>query len=173
MNEELADRYWDIRLGARTRALYYGRRILFWSGLKMFSQFGAFILSTAAFLALTRDHATFGTWTTFAVSILSFLVLLLGAGKRARMCEGLSREYGMIVADVPPYHNAQTSEKAEKAKAKLDELYAKEGAFLDCLAVACYRDACFEFGAEPQCRLSWFERTVGRFLPIPYTPKKA
>ncbi|MBR4258457.1 MAG: hypothetical protein IKQ17_05465 [Kiritimatiellae bacterium] len=171
MNTELADRYWEIRFVARSRAIYYSRRQLFWTGLEMFAQLGEFVLSTAAFIALTRDHATFGMWTAFATSIISFLALWFSAGKRARKCAMMSRDYDLLVADVPPYYEIQTSEGAEKAKERLDALRASEGTGLDCLGVACYIDACFEYGAKPQWRMSWVERTFGRWLPIRYTPK--
>ena len=171
MDEKLADRYWEIRLGARTRALYYSRRILFWTGLEMLAQLGEFIVSTAAFVALLENHTGFGKWAAFAVSMMSFLALWLGAGKRARKCAELGREYGLIVGDVPPYYELQTEDGARKAKDKLEKLYAEEGTFLDCLGVICYIDACHEFGATPQLRLSWIERTIGRILPIPYKRK--
>lgn len=171
MNEEIANRYWDIRFDARSRAIYYSRRLIFWTGLEMFAQLGEFVLSTAAFIALTRDHATFGMWTTFAVSLLSFLALWFGAGKRARKCAVLSRDYDLVVAEVPPYYEIQTMEGAAKAKKRLDALRAREDTALDCLGIACYIDTCIEYGAKPQWRLNWIERTIGRWLPIPYTPK--
>ena len=173
MNNDLYTRCWNTRFTARCRDIYNGKRTMFWTGLEMFAQLGEFILSTAAFLALTRDHATFGTWTTFTVSILSFLALWLGAGKRARKCAELSKEYALLRADVSPYPEWQTEECANAAAKRLAEIEAMENGGLECLAIICHNDACFEAGVKPQWRLNWIERTIGRFLPIPYTPKAA
>lgn len=173
MDEKLADKYWEVRFQSRLRDIYNTKRTIFWTGLEMFAQLGEFILSTAAFIALTSSKAQFGTWATFTVSILSFLALWLGAGKRARRCARMSKQYALLEMSVPPFYAKQTEAHAEKAFTRLRELQQQETITLPCLDMVCYRDACFEFGATPQWRLSWFERTVGRWLPIPYTPKPA
>ena len=171
MENSLADRYWYIRVNARSRVYYNGHRLMFWSCMLFISQFSEFLLSTTSFIMLQNHHPTFALWATFAVSVVSFLVLWIRADKLGRQCSRLIDEYSDLEASVTVIDKFQTEEGFAAANKKMLELMSREKKAMPCLGTLCYIDACLSFGARPNLAMSWLERTVGRFLPIRYKVK--
>lgn len=171
MDATLEDRYWQIRFEARLRGLYNGRMARRCAFFGLSVNFLEFVLSTSAVGALFARHATLGIVLASVVAALSFISLVLRVERRGFEHEERSKEYGLLEDAADETAERRTEAGWHSLKERFGRLMSEETATLDCMEVVCHCDTMESFGMRPIMRLGWIERTVGRFLPIPYTPK--
>lgn len=176
MDATIEERYWQIQFESRVRARYNDRRMRFWEGFSLFAQICEFALSTVAVFALMQSNLKIGMCATSVVATISFVAILVGAGRRARLCAELSAAYTHLECEADAVEAERTESGWNALKQRFAALLAREHETLDCVTEACYLETCASFGVAPAAgwsRLSLFERTVGRWLPVSYTPKPA
>ena len=172
MEDQIADRYWAVRFESRKRQFYYCARMRFWAFLDTASQILGLVCASNAFVAVTQGNAAWSRWAVLAVATISIASICMKAGERARDCQRLYMEFVGLEGDVPPPGNGeQTMKGADDAERKLRNLISADPWEMPCLDALCDNLACIAFGMSERLRLSWIERTIGRYVPIEYRDK--
>ena len=171
---QLADEFWTMRFGVTRSYFYHEKRVLFWRTL-LFVAHGAeaALTSTAAAFLFCDSAKSFSQWAVLVSAILSFLVVWFCAEGRIKTNMEKKARFRDLENMLPLFDEKGTEEQLAEIARKRREIERDDDVVLPCVDVLARIDACRALGVEPDRRLNFIERTIGRILPIPYTNKPA
>lgn len=129
------------------------------------------ILTSASFFvaAVTEISSLLMKCLAFAASACLSLSLAERASRRADWYLQKRRDFSELLGRVPLDEGAFTVALLEDLRRRRLELEADEPPLYGYLSVLCHNEVCEAEGCpESKVRLSWWQRNVLRFLPIPY-----
>ena len=172
MAENLSTEFWDLRFAARRSYFYHEKRVLFWRTI-LFVAHGmeAALSSTAAAFLFCDGNRTFTQWAVLISAIISFIVVWFGAEKRIQANMEKKARF-MELEDSVPLDDCGTAKDLADLKKRRRKIEADDDVVLQCVDALAYNMACTAFGLPVRFRLNWFESSVGRILPIPYSIKE-
>ena len=177
MDEKTADgtienEWWKMRFGLRRSYFYHEKRVLFWRTLLFFTHgIEAALTSTAVAFLFCEGSRTVTQWAVLVSAILSFVAVWFGAEKRIQANMAKKAGFAALEDRIPPQREKWTAELLEEIRRARIALERDDDVVLECVDALARNAACRSFGIPEDKRLNFFERTVGRILPIPYADK--
>ena len=173
-DDKIENDWWYMRFGLRRSYFYHEKRVLFWRTL-LFLAHGieAALTSTAAAFLFSEGSRTATQWAVLVAAILSFVVVWFGAERRIQSNMAKKAGFATLEGKIPLGREKWTAELLEEIRRERVEIERDDDVVLPCVDALARNDACRSLGIPEDKRLSFVERTVGRVLPIPYSPKAA
>lgn len=172
MAENLSTEFWNLRFAARRSYFYHEKRVLFWRTILFFAHgMEAALSSTAAAFLFCGGNRTFTQWAVLISAIISFIVVWFGADKRIQANMEKKAKF-MELEDSVPTDDSGTAKVLDNLKSRKRKIESDDDVALQCVDALAYNMALTSFGEKERFRLNWFESSVGRILPIPYSIKE-
>lgn len=170
--KELTKEFEDLKFAFTRSQIYYEKRATFWSAVSVTSQVAELLLSSSAFVAAVSGFPSVIAAVTLVSSLIGVLALAFKSTSRMRRCFAQRNAFSDLMKMLPVDPADGTKELLREIRDKRLDVEKNDDPILECLDAICHNKACISIGLEPEARLSWFESWFGRFLPIPYSPKR-
>ena len=167
----LAKRFDAMRFDLERSIRYWSSRSVVWSGLVQAASITTAITGSAAIATLANESNVMPIIFAAVASLCGIFSAAFDAPSRARFCIERISLYSELLARCPldGCSSKETEDLLSEIRAARLRLEASETVVLECLDVICHNKVCVAMGREEsKHRLTWFQRVVGRILPIPY-----
>lgn len=167
-------RFESMRLGLMRSYYYYEMRLTFWSAFMFIAAAINAVLSLSAICALYDNTAVWVRWLVAISAFMTFVLTWFGANKRAN-CLTAQKLATKQVQNMLPASEAEEVSGGEalykKVKTAREDFELRDDIILECADAICHNKACVTLGIPQRYVLAWWQRYLGRLLPIPYTER--
>jgi len=152
---------------------YHEHRMFFWECVAFWAKLLEFATTSTAFAFLFRgQNECFLKWVVLFAAILSFLVIILDAYKRIKHNTRQRSRLGELAIRIPLNLSTVTEAQMEEIYAVRKRIELDDGIVLACLNAICHNEQCAAEGKlDESVRISFWEKHIGKYFPIPYRPK--
>ena len=173
-SDVLEKEFWSLRFGLKRSYFYHEKRVLFWRTVLFMAHGTEMVLtSTAAAFLFNENSKTFSQWAVLISAILPFIIVWFGADKRMQTNMQKKARFVDLEDRIPVTKDAYNEDMLADLKRARRKIESDDDVVLPCVDALAWNDACRALGVPEDRKLNFFERTVGRILPIPYDKKVA
>jgi hypothetical protein len=163
---------WNLDFDVSKSIRYHAYRRSFWDAADNLAKIVTIISGAAVLVSIIGSNNPIATIFAFVVALTGSLDVVLGFSRRARMHDGLYREFSRLAQDIAE-SSAPTETEINAWRRRRLEIEMDEPGVIDWLERRCSAEEAAARGAEirPEWRLKPYQIILSQFVMWPSVPR--